>query len=342
MGETTPIIVKFGQVSGGREPEPEYSEPAAKIEDAPAPERQVRPIGLPRKHGVGHLPRQYPSRQSKPAAYRQNNYRERRERPDFTSSPPAQSKWWWSVPTALGIGVGLILGLVLLLFVKTVSFAGPADGPALNNQVPAESASIELPGYSIWLYQVGSFSDQTAADRQSAELKSKGVSVATRGTNPIQLVAGVAGSKVSSSTLSDALKQKSIDFYLKPTTADAQTVRVSGLSQNDSSHLKSLLDAMMGDAKTDIISLDSSAPIGSSSSTSQIQENADVQQLQKAGHRQAAADLQSLADQFHAATTALNAGNKLDAAAKLAAEQHLAEFYAVYDRFVQDLHTTDK
>jgi hypothetical protein len=143
-------------------------------------------------------------------------------------------------PVLLATVTGVLLGVCLLLLFRgqstepTVTTVPATTTPTSQGTTPVVKGAAQLPGQSMWTWQLASFTDQAAAQKEQQGLAAKGIHATMRQIgSTYQLLIGVAVDKKSGAALETVLKKMKIGYYAKPYSIEAKSGAIQGLKDSD-------------------------------------------------------------------------------------------------------------
>jgi hypothetical protein len=156
-------------------------------------------------------------------------------------------------PLLLATVTGVLLGVCLLLLFRsqsaepTVTTVQPTSAPTHSAAASKVQGAAQLPGQTLWTWQLASFKDQPAAQKAQQEFATKGIHATMRQIgSTYQLLIGVAADKKSGAALETVLKNMKIGYYAKEYPIEARSGFISGLKDGEA---KTLTDGLAKETK---------------------------------------------------------------------------------------------
>lgn len=255
------------------------------------------------------------------------------------------------LPALLAVITGVLLGMCMLVVFKgqasqppslAAKPPGQATAPASADQATppasAPAGQVQLPGVTLYAWQVGSFGEWNKAEVHSQELNKKGVQAAIRKSGPFQLFAGVAADKNAGGLIASELQKKQVSFYAKEFKIEPRQGTIKGLQDAEAGQIAQALsnelklaEALLPIAVSDKRDAEKVKALGSQVSAVDLKNQ--VAMLEKAGRTEQSANLQAMHKKLTEAAMALTTPGILGAQSKLAA------FYVSYESLVGELVT---
>lgn len=323
MGQPSPIIIKIGPMAPDQLQDSKSSEEVTQLSESMQINHEVMNTYRASLVAIGKKERENRFRSIRPIR-RTSGRRVKKER------------FWWSIPAGFGILSGLIVGFSLLLLFKSVTFQEELRTQSVAAIAQNETTELQIPGFHVWAYQVGSLKDETAGKQEKDRIQAHGIQSVLRGTSPVQLFAGISSSKDSNGPFIQLLGQKGIDVYLKNYTFAENTLSIKGITKEESETLKSILVNLLHSASAELsfVGQPESYKDPGLPSKQSIKNASDS--LHQAGYTNAAITLSQLAGQLSEVNLLLQGGKGSDSSLEQI-EINLAGFYTNYEKLMTQL-----
>jgi hypothetical protein len=259
---------------------------------------------------------------------------------DFFSWMTGSGKTRIFLPALLAVITGVMLGMCLLVVFKGQSVETPAlAAPATSNgqaTTPSVAGKAQVPGVTLYAWQVGSFTDRAPAEKQQKEFEQKGVAAVIRGGGPFQLFAGVAADKNAGAAIGSELQKLQVAFYAKEYKIEARQGTIAGLEDADATQVSGMLagelklaEGLLPLAIQDKRDAEKVAAISKQIAAVDVKKHTAL--LDKAGLTEQSAGLSAMHQKLTETAQALSQPGLLSAPNKL------ASFYVTYESLAQKL-----
>jgi hypothetical protein len=186
-------------------------------------------------------------------------------------------------------------------------------------------------GSTVYLYQIGLFSDSSSLDKQVQTLKNHGILSFQRGSGPYQLLAGGASSKAGLDGMNKRLQGASVEYYMKPFVVPNIPDKLSDVSDTAA---KNLHDALQVEWDT----VNQWITEGKADTNNSVAQRVkDAMQTLPAKKSQAVKDIEASLDDMQRISDAGSAASDTDKAVQQS--YWVGKFYTEFAQGIADLQS---